>query len=66
MYKKFIYSSKCNVFKNSAFLGQFVLSDMFWSRDWCLSQVGKSGGGQELVLTRCSKGNYTFHFKKCK
>lgn len=24
MYKKFIYSSKCNVFKHSTFLGQFV------------------------------------------
>lgn len=30
MYKKFIYSSKCNVFKHSTFLGHDLFKQYVW------------------------------------
>lgn len=65
MYKKFIYSSKCNVFKHSAFLGHSLFKQYVWVL-WSLSVTNrvkdKRVGGWESLLTSCGKGNYTFHF----
>lgn len=63
MYKRFIYSSKCNVFKHSTFLGHSLFKQYVWVL-WPLSQVewGVRGWEDKAVLASCGKGNYTFHF----
>lgn len=65
MYKKFIYSSKCNIFQHSTCLGsslftQYVL--VLWTPSVTSRVKGKGVGRVRVSFASCGKGNYTFHF----